>query len=138
MAVPRPPLGATWGQAIHTVDQLSISCSAPLYCRMHMLCLPGYANRLAGSLVVYVALPALTLPVPTRPSNKVCRHVARCVGCSLTLIQTAEMLRSKRKELHEVSLAVNETKLEIDRVRGRLEQWEEARLVTSGCGSVGG
>lgn len=48
------------------------------------------------------------------------------------------MLRSKRKELHEVSLAVNETKLEIDRVRGRLEQWEEARLVTSGCGRVGG
>lgn len=59
-------------------------------------------------------------------------------GMALAQIQTADMLRSKRKELHEVSLAVNETKLEIDRVRGRLEQWEEARLVTSGCGRVGG
>lgn len=34
-------------------------------------------------------------------------------------------------------MAVNETKLEIDRVRSRLEQWEEARLVTSGWGRVG-
>ena len=58
-------------------------------------------------------------------------------GMILGFVQTAEILRGKRKEIHEVSLAVNKTKLEIDRVRSRLERWEGARLVTSGWGVVG-
>lgn len=52
-------------------------------------------------------------------------------------VQTTEILRGKRKEIHEASLAVNKTKLEIDCVRSRLERWEEARLVTSGWSMVG-
>ena len=58
-------------------------------------------------------------------------------GMTLGFVQTAEILRGKQKEIHEVSLAVNKTKLEIDRVRSRLERWEEARLVTSGWAVVG-
>ena len=34
-----------------------------------------------------------------------------------------------------MSLAVNKIKLEIDRVRCHLEEWEGARVVEGGCGS---
>lgn len=77
-------------------------------------------------------------------NSSVCRNgvavMSVCLmlsGMTLGFVQTAEILRGKRKEIHEVSLAVNKTKLEIDRVRSRLERWEEARLVTSGWAMVG-